>query len=853
MAASFAESMQGHQYTQGHQSMQTASTNVARLAAAAAAAGWISPRNSISPRVGGRAVSSEPLRRCPQPPTSSAQRSQHSASPRHRMTALLEKSLKQQQSLNQVQNLEQKQAMSNALLQVFASTDEAFAAFDTSHRGCLTSFQWAKGLLDYSIDIEQAVGVDAKQAFALLDPFHKGHVTRFGWRSFFELAPSPRSIADIAFSQMGPSIALPQGPKPLGGIAPRLRNLNLQRRCTDGEASSEVTSPILSPSLSSRLGSWAACARHTLPPAHPGAKKQERKSVTSAEVANLCQEVIANCGSLDAAFDAFDVNDNGKITRVLFDSALAALKVNPEKSLGVKSTRLFALMSFGEGHINRASWDRFWQENGVDLNMTVDVPEDKVVRRKAWKAAVKLTSTTCSGILQRRNELSNANVESATDDSPLRSNDGCSTQTVGPEQEVLESILGNGKVNYKTFSNCPDGSLNLHELSDDSVLKFNAEMGGVDLVAGTEGTIHLPSPPSSTLEGDDSLMARRRMSLRRFLGRELSGDSSCKSGNNYLNEVPSFLSADGDVTGSKESNFTKGVYCQQDPLSPTYASTRSPSTATDRSMCSSSTIAPDDASEYDLQSMPSTPLLGQRSGMKIFSSCPQMFQQDIREELSSLADGECRTYGAGMTTEQLTILQRELKIRGIEFEITGEGATLRIEVKSSASSQSAQDTSSVALRSRSSCKDGSGASASTMLPSIGSPKFPLEDSDQLAALGSVAFATYASSTGLHNGAVKVFRKADLGGLVQKLRKSDNSDWPRRRKFIKSACSLERLFDEALQLQIDMKGQSSAGLTVEFFKVYIQMCSAKLGWSASSLLFALVDDLDCIHRERLGCA
>eukprot|EP00746_Dinoflagellata_sp_MGD_P146278 gnl/MRDRNA2_/MRDRNA2_78776_c1_seq1.p1 gnl/MRDRNA2_/MRDRNA2_78776_c1~~gnl/MRDRNA2_/MRDRNA2_78776_c1_seq1.p1 ORF type:complete len:845 (+),score=159.57 gnl/MRDRNA2_/MRDRNA2_78776_c1_seq1:51-2585(+) len=844
MFAPSAQPMQGHQCMQGHQSTPTGSINMRSLTLAAAAAGWMSPRSSVSPRAGGRAVSSEPLGRCPQPP-SSGQRSQHSASPRVRLTALLEKSLKNQQLQNQEQNLEQTRAMANALLQVFASTDEAFAAFDTSHKGCLTLFQWSKGLLDYRIDLEQAVGIDAKQAFALLDPAHKGHVTRFGWRSFFDIQ-SVRSIADIV---------LPQGRKPLGGTAPRLRNVLAQQRCLDqGLDEAEVTSPFLSPSMSARVGDWAACARHSLPPAIPGAKRstgsQERKSVTGADVANLCQQVIANCGSLDAAFEAFDVNGNGKITRVLFDSALAALKVDPESSLGLKPTRLFALMSFGEGRINRANWDRFWEENGVDLKTTVDVPDDQnlVVRRKAWKA-VKLASTTCSGILQRRHELQHADGGSMTEDVPLTSNAGRSTQSVGPEQEVLESMCGNAKINGKMFSNYPDGSLNHHDLSDDPALKSNA---GIE---GPEGTIHLPFPPSGTPDGEghDSLMVRRRMSLRRFMGKELSGDSSCESSNKYLNDDPALLSTDEDVPGSSDRGFSKVGCCQQDPMSPTYASTRSPSTATDRSMCSTSTFAPDDTSECDLQSMPSTPLLGPRPSLKL-SSCPQIFQQDIREELSSLAAGERRTYGAGMTAEHLTILQRELKLRGIPFEITGEGAALRIEIIGSASLPSAQDISSAALRNDPSVRDGSSGSGSTMLPSIESPsKFPLEDTDHLAALLPMAFAAYASSPGLCNGSAKVFRKADLAGLVQKLRKSDNADWPRRRRFIKSASGLERLFDEALELQIDMKGRSTAGLTVEFFQVYIQMCSAKLGWSASSLLFALVDDLDCIHRERLGCA
>lgn len=800
--------------------------------------------------------------------------------------------MQQKQEQNGQQMQERKQDMADALLEVFSSTDEAFDAFDTNCRGSITSFQWMRGLVDFRINVE-TLGIEPNRAFALIDAAQKGHVTRFAWRNFFEgrsMKPEALkpSLADVA-------ISLPQGPKPLGGDAPRLRRSLSSRRWTvqglDGEVSSEILSPQLIPSLSSALST--SRPKRPLPPVLPGARRpvppkvQERRNPTNAQIAVLCKQVISNCGSLENAFQAFDVNGSGKITRVLFDSALAALQVNPESVVGLKPSRLFGLMNYNEGHINRATWDRFWEEYGVDLNMTVDVPEEHVVRRKAWKAAVKLTATAYSGILQRRNH------------GVARKKKEASEESLSAEADHLDGL------HAKVEEDLPDGI-------DAKAEEF---WHSQDLLSGPTGDIQLPPSP----HGDDSLLMRRRMSLRRFLG------------------TASELSAEGRSDSTKDLAVCKRDSCELGPLSPTYASTRSPSTTADGATDAS------DASDCDSPSMSSTPLPGEspgsrQRGKKPASDCVMTFVQDMLGDLVSLRRmgwlelsktygvdmtleqmtsvmhelrlqgipfevtmegvamrielkgdgpnfsivsnpemsepkltdirdlGERKTHGADMSPEQMASLMRELELQGIPFEVTGRGAAMRLEVKGGGANVSIVPKAEGSEPSRRSLPSPrrSLSSSKQSLPSIGSPTLRHPgctekiDKENFDALNSSAFTRYASASELSEQ--KVLRKADLGVLVEKLRKSGSKDqctnsgsdvksnWVRKTRFhdigfIKSMGCLERLFDEALELQIDMNGGSSAGLTMDFFKVYIQMCGAKLGWSSMSLLFTLLDDLD----------
>jgi hypothetical protein len=236
--------------------------------------------------------------------------------------------------------------------------------------------------------------------------------------------------------------------------------------------------------------------------------------------------------------------------------------------------------------------------------------------------------------------------------------------------------------------------------------------------------------------------------------------------------------------------------------------------------------------------------------LQTFASCLQTFQQDMREELASLNPGACKTYDqADMTPQQMSVLQHELQRKGLHFEVTGQGDSQRIEVKAPI------------LTANMSTSQAEGAEpVKQFLPAIESPTprrayriaSDITDTEEMCdeyrdALGGKAFEKFAFGTigfeSVPDSAQKVFRKADLAALVEQLRssaKTDKSDWPRRR-FIKSINCFERLFDEALELQIDLKGHSSAGLTRDFFQVYIHMCGQKLGWSSSSLLFALLGD------------
>jgi len=52
--------------------------------------------------------------------------------------------------------------------------------------------------------------------------------------------------------------------------------------------------------------------------------------------------------------------------------------------------------------------------------------------------------------------------------------------------------------------------------------------------------------------------------------------------------------------------------------------------------------------------------------------------------------------------------------------------------------------------------------------------------------------------------------------------------------------LEKLYDETLELQIDMGSRCTRGITVDFFQVYLNKCAEILGWSLGNLLMSLAD-------------
>lgn len=91
------------------------------------------------------------------------------------------------------------------------------------------------------------------------------------------------------------------------------------------------------------------------------------------------------------------------------------------------------------------------------------------------------------------------------------------------------------------------------------------------------------------------------------------------------------------------------------------------------------------------------------------------------------------------------------------------------------------------------------------------------------------------ATGMYNGQKIFMRFPDLKAFFTSLQSSMNGSKDKFKKFEKS---LESVFGETLQLQIDMDVRTSKGLTFRWFQVFIQAAMRKIGVTALSILFTI---------------
>lgn len=94
------------------------------------------------------------------------------------------------------------------------------------------------------------------------------------------------------------------------------------------------------------------------------------------------------------------------------------------------------------------------------------------------------------------------------------------------------------------------------------------------------------------------------------------------------------------------------------------------------------------------------------------------------------------------------------------------------------------------------------------------------------------FGVYATGT---QGRNTFLRKPDLYRLT------DDAAAQRNQKVEKDAMEdIETVYDETLELQVDMGSRVHRGITVDYFQVFLTKVSTLLGWSLSSLLMALLE-------------
>jgi hypothetical protein len=97
---------------------------------------------------------------------------------------------------------------------------------------------------------------------------------------------------------------------------------------------------------------------------------------------------------------------------------------------------------------------------------------------------------------------------------------------------------------------------------------------------------------------------------------------------------------------------------------------------------------------------------------------------------------------------------------------------------------------------------------------------------------------FAYATGWHNGESIFLRFPDLNEFAEDAKDAMPA---KRRLFLRFRADLETVFDDTMQLQVDMGTRTRKGLTLPWFQVFIQKAMKKVGNGCVGLLFALIAD------------
>jgi len=98
---------------------------------------------------------------------------------------------------------------------------------------------------------------------------------------------------------------------------------------------------------------------------------------------------------------------------------------------------------------------------------------------------------------------------------------------------------------------------------------------------------------------------------------------------------------------------------------------------------------------------------------------------------------------------------------------------------------------------------------------------------------------FAYATGCYNGESIFLRFPDLNEFAEDAKDAMPT---KRRLFMRFRGDLESVFDDTMQLQVDMGTRTTKGLTLQWFQVFIQKAMKKVGVGCVGLLFALINDI-----------
>jgi hypothetical protein len=229
--------------------------------------------------------------------------------------------------------------------------------------------------------------------------------------------------------------------------------------------------------------------------------------------------------------------------------------------------------------------------------------------------------------------------------------------------------------------------------------------------------------------------------------------------------------------------------------------------------------------------------IGESSSRKVAVANLKGFRQDVRTMLKRLQPGQRRDFSPSLTALERGVVQDSSAEISFCFESHEAGEHSFVSVtrpggRDQGEPVPTRDTSSTNhLHGKEAVPEAKHNSESEAAVAFRG------EGESVASIVSKIFMAYA--TGKFNGETIFLRFPDLNEFAEDAKDAMPA---KHRLFMQFRADLESVFDDTMQLQVDMGTRTTKGLTLQWFQVFIQKAMKKVGAGCVGLLFALISDI-----------
>ncbi|CAE7785837.1 tmcA, partial [Symbiodinium sp. CCMP2456] len=144
-----------------------------------------------------------------------------------------------------------------------------------------------------------------------------------------------------------------------------------------------------------------------IPPELLSGDHDAESMISSASFVAFAETLVENCGSLVRAFNFFDYNHTGKVTRTQWDAGISSLHIDVQALCGVSTKQVYKMMDsirgHGKGEVQLEKWIAFFEQHLTPLHTHLLDEDRGDMRNRRWSQSSQ-TSQSSRG---RRPSFSN--------------------------------------------------------------------------------------------------------------------------------------------------------------------------------------------------------------------------------------------------------------------------------------------------------------------------------------------------------------------------------------------------------------------------------------------------------------